>query len=190
MVGKLTFIRRQKCSPASRSKRANSSFRRRISSSAVHWADNDVKPHMSANKMLKKEEINYNHINYKPPKFHSVLSIEKIFWTYLTFSWRWMYILWNCLSIGFPAISAFISIATCRGRTDNSSLSWNIKRCEHIRTLHQTKIWYCCKLRICFRSDVKLYLLLIFSLCCKPCFYALPCLHKCLSLGNFTRIMS
>ena len=47
---------RQKCSAAKRSKRAKSSLRSRISSSAVHWADNEVNPQISANKMLKKRE--------------------------------------------------------------------------------------------------------------------------------------
>ena len=35
---------------------ANSSFRRRMSSSAVHCADNEVNPQISANKMLKQEK--------------------------------------------------------------------------------------------------------------------------------------
>ena len=60
-----TFIRRQKCSPASLSKRANSSLSSRISSSAVHWAESAVKPQMSANSMLQKNMRIYrsNHIN-------------------------------------------------------------------------------------------------------------------------------
>ena len=57
MFDSFTFIRRQKCSPASLSKRANSSFSNRISSSAVHWAESAVKPQMSANNMLENEKI-------------------------------------------------------------------------------------------------------------------------------------
>ena len=50
------LILRQKCSAAKRSKRAKSSLRSRISSSAVHWADNDVNPQISANNMLKRKK--------------------------------------------------------------------------------------------------------------------------------------
>ena len=45
--------------------------------------------------------------------------------SYLTFSCHWIYILWNWHSSGLPlSISAFISMATYLGRTDNKSLSW------------------------------------------------------------------
>jgi len=48
---------------------------------------------------------------------------------HLTFSWRWMYILWNMVSFGLPAISAFISMATWRGSTDRRRRSCDTRHC-------------------------------------------------------------
>ena len=62
----------------------------------------------------------------------SVIDLRLIFWVfpdrvcfYLTFSCRWIQILWNMVSFVLPAISAFISMATCLGNTDSKSLSCN-----------------------------------------------------------------